>query len=606
MTYCRLYLFLSSLTTLTTLPYLVARPIGTQPNFLVLFPDQWRFDWAGNLSYPLYNPANPNPFPLSMPTLLTYVSQGVFFSKSHVPSPLCAPSRSCLASGKEYDYAGVPDNFSNDYPVNQTTFYSLLRQAGYFTMTTGKDDLTKATGPGINGTYHATELGWENYSRCDGKDDVTRYSYPSDPYGLYCSENIYTLPNGTRITYWNIVDNLNKDCCVNTGGSGNEYVCTQPTLIPQNGYEDNYIANHTLTLLDTLPNDGDTPWYLQVNFAGPHPPFIVTADMMNTTQALTFPLAKNNTLMTANDQETVRRDYAAELQNLDQLFQKIIDKVLTRNDAANTLLIFASDHGEELGDHNNWGKTMPWSGSASVPFIITPLSSQLSTVLNIPVDTTIDSVPVSTMDIAGTVLDFGGTQPLANMTTVSLRSLMSSYSTGSERKTEGTNEDNTMPKIENTIALPNYRSYVSSGLGNWRMVVQSTVYMNFSLSGTEDSNENIFHTTDNATIYKLICCKGPCPGQPGNTSSSSSNRNTNYVDDEWTRILGNKLMVENSDTGSHSPPERAENTKNNTPSFVKLLYDINADPYDTINLANTYPSIVTKMKMLLPNGWCNN
>jgi len=34
---------------------------------------------------------------------------------------------------------------SFDYPVNQTTFYDVMRDAGYWTMTTGKDDLTKHT-----------------------------------------------------------------------------------------------------------------------------------------------------------------------------------------------------------------------------------------------------------------------------------------------------------------------------------------------------------------------------------------------------------------------------------------------------------------------------
>jgi hypothetical protein len=90
------------------------------PNFLLLFPDQWRHDWTPE------NPALAGV--LRMPTYMALKANGTRFSQPFVPSPLCAPSRACLASGKEYDEAGVPDNFSNDYPINQTTWMTLLAQ----------------------------------------------------------------------------------------------------------------------------------------------------------------------------------------------------------------------------------------------------------------------------------------------------------------------------------------------------------------------------------------------------------------------------------------------------------------------------------------------
>ncbi len=94
-------------------------PTG-RPNFLLLMPDQWRHDWT---------PENPGLAPLlAMPTYMGLVQNGTRFRLPFVPAPLCAPSRACLASGKEYDEAGVPDNFSNDYPLNQTTWMTLLSQ----------------------------------------------------------------------------------------------------------------------------------------------------------------------------------------------------------------------------------------------------------------------------------------------------------------------------------------------------------------------------------------------------------------------------------------------------------------------------------------------
>jgi arylsulfatase len=93
---------------LALLPALTASLALARPNILLLFPDQWRWDWASNL----YS------VPLHMPTFDALTAVGVRFAQAYVPSPLCAPSRACLASGREYDEAGVPDNFSNDYPLN--------------------------------------------------------------------------------------------------------------------------------------------------------------------------------------------------------------------------------------------------------------------------------------------------------------------------------------------------------------------------------------------------------------------------------------------------------------------------------------------------------
>eukprot|EP00971_Amphidinium_carterae_P261073 5178917-Amphidinium_carterae.1 len=78
---------------------------GTTPNLLLLFPDQWRSDWDG-----LTNGSNGQENPLRMPTVRRLASLGTRFTRAIVPSPVCAPSRSCMASGREYDRTAVPDN----------------------------------------------------------------------------------------------------------------------------------------------------------------------------------------------------------------------------------------------------------------------------------------------------------------------------------------------------------------------------------------------------------------------------------------------------------------------------------------------------------------
>ena len=143
-------------------------------------------------------------------------ASGTRFTTAYVPAPVCAPSRSCLASGREYgsaDANGAPGNWSNvlsngyDYPTEQTTFYDVMRARGYHVMTTGKDDLTKATQlgskmggsppvapagdwpyPGCpscqpgDGKWHLKELGFSDALRYSGKMDVVDKPNPHEMY----------------------------------------------------------------------------------------------------------------------------------------------------------------------------------------------------------------------------------------------------------------------------------------------------------------------------------------------------------------------------------------------------------------------------------------
>src|SRR5262245_42416095 len=93
---------------------------GGRPNILFVFPDQLRYDWTGLNSK----------LPLRTPNINALAARGTTFTKNVVASPLCAPSRACLASGREYDRCGTPDNQTN-FPLDMPTFYSLLRTGGY-------------------------------------------------------------------------------------------------------------------------------------------------------------------------------------------------------------------------------------------------------------------------------------------------------------------------------------------------------------------------------------------------------------------------------------------------------------------------------------------
>ena len=126
--------------------------------------------------------------------------------------------------------------------------------------------------------------------------------------------------------------------------------------------------------------------------------------------------------------------------------------------------------GEMLGDHGDYAKQLPWQGSASVPLMCAGPGVKAGQVI---------SMPVGTVDLSATFMDFAGATRAPGMTAVSLRSLLE----GQAART-ATNVDQ------------KYRDVVHSGLLGkgvpWRMVM----------------------TTQAEKSYKLVCCQGECPTPP--------------------------------------------------------------------------------------------
>ena len=431
-----------------------------QPNILLLFPDEWRFDWDGIRN----NSAATGE--LHVPNLRKYAAQGTRFEHAYVPAPVCSPSRSCLAAGREYDKAGVPSNFQNDYPINQTTFYTQLQNAGYYTIATGKDDLTKATQLGSrigqylpNGGYHLKELGFTDGIRHSGKDDVIdKYPDPHEAYGYFLNNFTFNV-NGTNFTGFD----THHKCMKEVDNS----LCN-PDTYPDHLYEDNWVAANAIKLLQRKPKD--KPWFMHVSFPGPHPPFLVTATMGNSVASRRWPQPVDGKSGTCHNNqrpnepqlgpgaqgEGDRCNYGAEIENIDRLFALVLAEVEHQGELDNTIVCITSDHGDMLGDHNTNAKSKPWEASISVPLLCFGPGVKEGVVVDFP---------VATMDLAATFIDYAGAQLASTMTSRSIRPIL------------------------NGSAIVSRRNYISSGLDNWRLVIQP---------------QNLTDGTE--TWLKYICC----------------------------------------------------------------------------------------------------
>jgi len=360
--------------------------MADRPNVLLIVPDQHRPDWVGW-----------SEVPVRTPVLSELAERGVAFGNAVCPSPLCGPSRACLASGMEYDRSPVRDH-DTDYPLAARTLYGRLRdEAGYHVLGTGKFDLQKLSGDqGPDGTNNLAANGFSDGLNNGGKWDAYGQGQaeggPTEPYTRYLESE------GLLETHLEDFRRRRDDSL--DYGAGADVAATFPTPLPDRAYCDNYIGRNSVELLEAAPED--RPWFLQVNFAGPHNPWDVTEEMHDWYRDpdVEFPAPVDpDDRFDADKHQAIRRNYAAMVENVDRWLGRLLEVVDERGERGETLVAFASDHGEMLGDHGRWYKRSPYWASAGVPLVCAgPMVEDRGVV----------DTPATTLDLHATVLDYAG------------------------------------------------------------------------------------------------------------------------------------------------------------------------------------------------------
>jgi arylsulfatase A-like enzyme len=388
-----------------------------QRNILFFLPDQHRPDWLG---------CNPG-LPLRTPNLDRLCETGVRFTNAYTPSPLCAPARACLASGLDYTDCGVPSNREN-YPLDLPTYYQRLRDAGYRVCGVGKFDLHKNLAApkaeldwGLDGALDLAEWGFtegiDNEGKLDGSGSYRAAGKPKGPYLNFLHERglaeAYCREHEERGAY--------RDAYV--------------TALPEDAYCDNWLSENGLRFLRAFP--AGRPWHLVVNFTGPHNPMDVTQRMHDAWADVDFPMPEDNHQehYSPDDHRRNRQHYAAMVENIDRQIGRFLDAVRERGELENTLVVYASDHGEMLGDHGRWGKATWRTPSSGIPLIVAGPGVRAGAV---------SSALVSLHDLTATFLEYAALTPLPQMASRSLRPVLQG----------------------DTDRL---RGVVHSGLADWRM-----------------------------------------------------------------------------------------------------------------------------------------
>ncbi len=329
----------------------------TRPNLLFIMDDQHRHDYLSGAGASF----------VRTPNLDRLAERGIRFTQCITNAPVCAPARIGLASGYQPARLGCLDN--NCYlPRHVTPYYVRLRDAGYRVGCVGKLDLAKPDP--YNGRHgdRPRVYGWgfTHPVECEGKMHAGMADEPRGPYGFWLQEQ--GLFERFRADY--------KDREAKGWNQG----AAHDSVLPTEAFEDAYIGRRAVEWIDTVLDD--YPWHLFVSFVGPHNPFDPPEEYAERYRDAAVPPAVrsghdgkpgwvNARRRNLSDDEVAvtRRQYCAAIDVIDDQVGQIIDAVERRGMSDDTILVFASDHGEMLGDHGLYTKSVPYEAALRVPLV---------------------------------------------------------------------------------------------------------------------------------------------------------------------------------------------------------------------------------------------
>lgn len=328
-----------------------------RPNLLFIMDDQHRHDYLSSAGSTF----------VRTPNLDSLAERGIRFSQCITNAPVCAPARIGLASGYQPARLGCLDN--NCYlPRHITPYYARLRDAGYRVGCVGKLDLAKPDP--YNGRHgdRPRVFGWgfTHPVECEGKMHAGMADQPRGPYGFWLQEQ-------------GLFERFRADYAARAAKGWNQGAA-HDSVLPTEAFEDAYIGYRAAEWMDTVPDD--YPWHLFVSFVGPHDPFDPPREYADRYRCAAIPPAIRGNEegkpawvnarrrdLSEDEVAVTRRQYCAAIELIDDQVGRIIEAVERRDMAEDTIVVFASDHGEMLGDHGLYTKSVPYEAALRVPLI---------------------------------------------------------------------------------------------------------------------------------------------------------------------------------------------------------------------------------------------
>lgn len=345
---------------------------------LVIMSDQHHRDFMGVAGHPR----------VRTPHLDALAARGRWCSHAYCPFPLCGPSRASFMTGRQPQHTGVLANHT-EFRGDMPTFAHGFGAAGYETV--------------LSGRMHFVGLDQRHGFERRLIGDVPASGYIAAGWALEA------VLGELRDTPGMGLQGLTK-----SGAGRSGYLA----------YDEAVTATTTAYLRERRD---DRPLLLVVGYVMPHCPFVADPedyalyDGVVPLPTLTdADLADQHPYTAAQrrrygtsplpDPATRRRvatAYHGMVTHLDRQVGQVLAALADAGMADQTLVLYTSDHGEQLGEHGCWWKSTFYNGSIGVPLVaagpgIAPAPAPIT-------------ANVSLTDIGPTLLELAGLEPLPDV-----------------------------------------------------------------------------------------------------------------------------------------------------------------------------------------------
>ena len=316
------------------------------------------------------------------PHLDALAARGVWFDQAVCQNPQCVPSRYSLTTGLYPSQVGVRNNnqaIHTDAEMPVPTLFQRLQDDGYLTIGCGKTHwyIPQRPGRDIPPNEPSTRgFDWRFLGRYPNGNDHEKgavFHYDEQP------ENLSWMVDYER------------EVGPGTGGeSFDGYMgCTAP--YKGDGMREHWLTTKAIDSLKLAKTRGQ-PWHLYLSFDFPHAPLAVPKDFedmysLDDIPDVTLPpegvdlprhynmhhsdgIMERWTALPERERREVWRRYYALCSYVDSQFGRVFQHLEATDQVDNTFVLFASDHGESLGERWRFSKYSLYEASVRVPMIM--------------------------------------------------------------------------------------------------------------------------------------------------------------------------------------------------------------------------------------------
>jgi arylsulfatase A-like enzyme len=322
------------------------------PNLILITTDQQRWDALACAGNPI----------VRTPNIDRLAAEGTLFSQAVTPCPICIPARVSILTGRMSGAYGVIENYQTRTQP-ETILPRALAEAGYHTRAIGCMNFVPSTETyGFQDMILCEETGWVRSPsiHTDGRirfDDYDRYLH---------ERGLWGWDKPIQIGYNEIKPTINP--------------------LPIEHHVTTWCGDRAVEYLEEIDRD----FFLFLSFTKPHPPYDApqgTEDWYDP-DSIPSPLKKEGEYDTKHpDLENYRKQhefhlysdeaartslsyYYSNITLIDQQIGRVLDTLESRGLLENTMILFTSDHGDLMGDHGLWFKSLGYEGSVRVPMIL--------------------------------------------------------------------------------------------------------------------------------------------------------------------------------------------------------------------------------------------